>query len=510
MESSNRERARCLRAALALALLATSACGLSAVGADPAALARWRASQDGQGDVAVDDAAKGGDAADAVLPQCQTSTSCDDANVCTIDSCDAKGCHHSPASGYCSDDDACTDGDICQAGSCVAGAPAQCQASTACALSYCDKTKGCTLEAQGEGLPCGAAGWFCQVGSCTEPWAVSVAVGSQHACALSLSGVVSCWGSNDSGQFGNGSLASSAVPLTSSLSSANALAAGSAHVCALAGASVACWGLDSVLQTGDGTGKVDQKPFAVTLPAAATAVVAGAAHSCALTVKGDVYCWGSNQFGELGQATSGPAQATPQHVVGTGPFVGIAAGAHATCAFDALGALTCWGAGGGAGSAAVPPTLVEGLGPVRSVAIAESHGCAILKSGPLRCWGTNAFGELGNGSTVKDYVAPVQVLLGPQATAVSVGSVHSCALTLDGGVWCWGGHVYGQLGVGKSIDPDFVSSVPLKINDLQAVSLSAIENRTCVARLDGAVACWGKIPPAEYSLVPVVVPGTAP
>ena len=495
MESWKSELACFLRAALAVGVLTSSACGLSGVGADPAALAKWRSSHDGQG-----------------LPQCRTPTACDDANVCTIDSCDANGCHHSPASGYCSDGDACTNGDTCQSGSCVAGTPAQCQASTTCAKSYCDKTEGCTLEAQGEGGPCGAAGWFCQVGSCTEPWGVSVAVGSQHACALSVSGGVSCWGANDSGQFGNGSLASSAVPLTSSLSSANALAAGSAHVCARSGANVACWGLDADLQTGNGTGTVDQKPFAVTLPAAATAVVAGASHSCALTVKGEVYCWGSNQYGELGQATSGPAQATPQNVAGT--FVGLAAGAHTSCAYDAAGALTCWGARagtwGGLGSPAGPPTLVQGLGPVRQVAIADTHACAILKSGPLFCWGTNAFGELGNGSTVKDYVAPVQVLLGPQATAVSVGSVHSCALTLDGGVWCWGHHVYGQLGVGMSIAPDIVRSVPLKINDLQAVSLSAFENRTCVARLDGAVACWGKMPPAEYSLVPVVVPGTAP
>ena len=459
-----------------------------------------------------------GDACSGAKCAYSKTLSCDDGNVCTIDFCDPKkGCQHSSASGYCTDGDACTNGDVCLAGACTAGTPAQCAPSTACSLSACDKAKGCTLTPQPDGMGCGGTS-FCHAGNCVEPWASAVSVGTLHACAASPAGTVSCWGANMFGQLGNSEMSSSDAPVLASLPAAGAVRCGSGHCCALTGPAsaptVKCWGLDIHLQTGDSKGSSDVQPFTVTLPGVVTDVVAAQEHSCALASTGAVYCWGTNNAYELGIAQFGTDLAAPQLVSGAPPLLAIAAGTHTTCGRDAGGTLWCWGnlAGtwGGLATAYGAPTPVKGLGPVTGMGLADAHACAVLAAGDLVCWGTNATGELGNGSTGTPYAAPTKVLLAAPVAALALGKSHTCAMTTSGAVWCWGSHAHGQLGVGTVLSPANASAVPLQIPDLQAVALTAIDDRTCAVRVDGAVVCWGKVPSGSVSFVPVAVPGTTP
>ena len=150
--------------------------------------------------------------------------------------------------------------------------------------------------------------------------ATSVSVGTAHACAQMLSGGVRCWGLNSSGQLGDGTTINRPSPVVvkavggASLSGAHAVAAGSAHTCAILGsggsASVSCWGLDADGQLGDGS--LVNRSFAQTLTAPAIAgvsvIAAGGAHMVALVPSVALspvaaVGWGANKYGQIGDGS---------------------------------------------------------------------------------------------------------------------------------------------------------------------------------------------------------------
>jgi alpha-tubulin suppressor-like RCC1 family protein len=159
----------------------------------------------------------------------------------------------------------------------------------------------------------------------TKQEAISQIVsGSQSSCALGAGGIVYCWGTNFHGSLGIG-VADQSMPsgppqlvhlLGSSLPAATALGAGVAHFCAaLSGdAGIACWGADDHSQLGDGQAMDSDEPtMVIGLPSAAHVleIKAGLFHSCALLSTGEVWCWGSNLYGELGRAGIGTVEPLP-------------------------------------------------------------------------------------------------------------------------------------------------------------------------------------------------------
>lgn len=136
--------------------------------------------------------------------------------------------------------------------------------------------------------------------------ASAVTAGYQHACALLADRTVECWGNNDYGQLGNNTTTSSTTPVqVSGITSAVAITAGYQHTCAiLASGTVECWGDDQHGQLGDGlegSGIYSKTPaLAGGLPSAATQIVGGGYHTCTLLSDGSLYCWGRNDFGQLG------------------------------------------------------------------------------------------------------------------------------------------------------------------------------------------------------------------
>ena len=121
------------------------------------------------------------------------------------------------------------------------------------------------------------------------------------------------------------------------------LAAGSAHTCGVGNGQVFCWGDNRFGQLGDGSTEGRPQPVAVQgLPAAARQVVAGAVHTCALLADGAAYCWGQNRNGQLGDGTM-TNQSTPVAVQGGILFRSLHAGGALTCGFTATGAEHCWG-----------------------------------------------------------------------------------------------------------------------------------------------------------------------
>lgn len=176
----------------------------------------------------------------------------------------------------------------------------------------------------------------------------AITAGSDHTCALKSDGGVQCWGNNNFGRLGNGASSGddSSIPVevTGLSDSATAVAAGDAHTCAaLAGGGVQCWGRNSDGELGDGTTDYRDGPVLVSgLSGAVTHLTAGRAHTCGLTDGGAV-CWGDNAFGQLGD-DSAADQMAPVNVRGlSSGVVAIAAGAMHTCALTQDGAVWCWG-----------------------------------------------------------------------------------------------------------------------------------------------------------------------
>ncbi len=290
---------------------------------------------------------------------------------------------------------------------------------------------------------------------------VAVEAGWHHTCALKKSGQVMCWGNNDDGQLGDGTEVDRPAPqdVAGLMSKVTAVAVGERHSCALTAAGgVKCWGNNHNGQLGDGTRSDQITPVDVTgLTNGVQAVTAGWRHTCALTVAGGVKCWGNNHDGRLGDGTEDDKK-TPVDVTGLTGLRAVAAGWRHTCALTAVGGVKCWGnnhngqLGDGTRSDRTTPVDVVGLvSGITAVAAGWRHTCALTVAGGVRCWGKNHDGQLGDETAINSNT-PVDVRgLEGKVTVIAAGGQHTCAVP-DSYVKCWGDNEDGQLGDGTIID----------------------------------------------------------
>ena len=287
----------------------------------------------------------------------------------------------------------------------------------------------------------------------------SIGAGSNFACALTTAGGVKCWGRNDEGQLGNAGAPGSNTPVdvTGLGSGVAAIAVGWFHACALTtSGGVKCWGADGAVGNGDVGPRDGPAPVDVIgLTSGVNAIAIGGTHSCALLNAGTVKCWGWGASGELGEAAM-VARRTPVDVLGLpAGITAIGAGEGHSCALAGQGPLYCWGqnnqgqVGTGTPTAAnvTAPTQVVGLKADNSaVAAGRFRSCLLTTAGAVKCWGFNGWKELGD-DTLSRSATPVAVPgLASGVTAISVGGSHMCALAAGGAVRCWGDAATGALG----------------------------------------------------------------
>lgn len=324
-----------------------------------------------------------------------------------------------------------------------------------------------------------------------------VAAGSEFTCAVTLTGGARCWGYNYYGQLGDGGsdLHTTPVNVSGLTSGVKGVAAGASHACALTtSGSVWCWGWNTYGQIGDGTTTDRHAPVAVAGLTGATMVVAGYIHSCALTTSGGVKCWGGNHSGQLGDGTT-TDRLTPVDVLGVSGALAIVSGAYHTCVLTATRGIQCWGEnedgqlGDGTMTERHAPVDVSGLSEVQGV-YADSkghHTCAVTGTGGVKCWGYNEFGQLGDGTTTNQ-AAPVDISGLDGVTDMALGFSHTCAGTSTGGAKCWGSNSMGTLGDGTTVD----RLAPVEVAGLVgATGIAAGNFHTCAAIADGDVMCWG-------------------
>ncbi|HEY8923110.1 MAG TPA: RCC1 repeat-containing protein [Polyangia bacterium] len=330
----------------------------------------------------------------------------------------------------------------------------------------------------------------------------AISAHGRHACAVTTSGLVYCWGENAQGELGDGSTVDRPQPtLVPGVLDATAVATGAAHTCALtAVGEIWCWGANQVGQLGDGT--TDGRPWAAPVPTSSDALTlaAGAYHTCATRVDGGVVCWGANQAGQLGEGTtSNIGVPVPANGIQFGAEV--AAGDTFSCARRTDGTIGCWGdnrlgqLGTQTSIRRTQPSQEVALADVRSIGAAGDHTCALQRAGndaagnpswAALCWGHNQAGELGDGTRIDRYT-PTTLKIPLDAAEIAPGFTHTCLRTTDARVWCWGRGASGQLGTSSAIDLLFPAAV---IGVPGASALGAGGAHTC-AVVSGQPVCWG-------------------
>ena len=236
-----------------------------------------------------------------------------------------------------------------------------------------------------------------------------VGCGNNYTCAVASNGAASCWGSAGSGQLGLGAGDGGPPPdrysptQLAAISGTTAIATDDRTTCAIAGGNVWCWGANDQGQIGDGTTTTRYSPVKLSSLSNATSLALGGLHACAIA-SGQVYCWGSNDRGQLGDGKAQPKSLVPIPVQSLTDAVAVTAGYVHTCALTKAGAVYCWGGNdwGNVGDGTVmterdTPVLVSGLPPATAISAGAEHTCALLASGQAMCWGDDTYGELGDG-----------------------------------------------------------------------------------------------------------------
>jgi cysteine-rich repeat protein len=382
------------------------------------------------------------------------------------------------------------------------------QCAVECGNGVVHNTEGCDDDNNTAGDGCSAtceveAGWQCEGSpSACEPIPyTSLTNGGGHACAIRADDTVWCWGLNANGQLGDGGTSNSSVPVQVNLPGTVAISAGVWHTCAIiSDGTVWCWGLNNVGQLGNGTTTDINTPNA--LPAqvpdltGAVALETGGAHTCVTRSDDTLWCWGSNELGQLGDGTS-TNRTAPVEISGFTGFLDLSLGLAHTCAIKYDSTVWCWGQNfhGQLGVLPVTGEFEANPNPVQvfnvSGAVALSaggaHTCALTSGEAVYCWGWNNQGQSG-GSGDPKIQALVSGLSGIDAVVTGIG--HTCAKLTAGTARCFGWNLFGQLGDNTAVPS---SSSPTWVDGLTDVDvISSRADFTCVLRTNGRAWCWGK------------------
>ena len=302
---------------------------------------------------------------------------------------------------------------------------------------------------------------------------VQVSAGDEQSLAVGSDGYVYAWGNNESGQLGNGSSGGySTVPLR-------------------------------VIDPNDPRSGLT-----------AVQVSAGYYHSLALDARGNIWAWGFNQFGELGNGnninSAIPTLAQYPRDAGTVTAIQVSGGFHHTAAIDTKGNTWSWGwnwfgqlgNGNNINSAIpVPVQYPRDAGTVTAIQVSAGadHSLIIDTKGNTWAWGWNQLGELGNGSSSADANPVPGMVKYPEnagtvtAIQVSAGGYHSLAIDKNGNAWAWGGNDSGELGIGTTSKSEIPALVqyPKNAGAVTTVQVSAGGYHSLGIDKEGKTWAWG-------------------
>jgi alpha-tubulin suppressor-like RCC1 family protein len=326
-----------------------------------------------------------------------------------------------------------------------------------------------------------------------------LALGYYHTCALKQDGSVWCWGLSPDGQIGDGTFVGRPVPVQVSglASGVVEISAGTHHTCARkSDGTLWCWGYNSNGQIGDGTVSDRPAPLQVTaLGSAVAGVSCGGKDTCALKTDGTLWCWGENNFGQLGDGSTTDRHSPVQISGAPIPIAEISCGGRHTCVRSGAAAY-CWGynssgaLGDGTYTERHAPGVPVSIGPIAEITSGFlDFTCARFSSGAASCWGDNSDYQLGDGFIgVPTRNTPSSVYHLTDAAHLTADGGHACVQHSDLTVSCWGENDSGELGNAGTSN----IAAPGTVASLGPVAeVVASINHTCARKDDGTVWCWG-------------------
>jgi alpha-tubulin suppressor-like RCC1 family protein len=271
------------------------------------------------------------------------------------------------------------------------------------------------------------------------------------------------------------------------------VSAGGAHACAVRNDNtVWCWGRNDFGQLGDGSAVDSDIPVQVANVMNIVKVQAGELFTCALDDMGQVWCWGNNGAGQLGDGTNSDSRTAVQ-VRDVSGATQLAVGTEHACVLRGDGSIACWGynddgqLGDGSMTARNTPTAVTLPGAASFVSAGNDITCAALTDGSAQCWGENNDGELGVGDTAA-HTRPAPVAAVSDIAQIAAGSDFTCFMTKFGFVYCAGLNEAGQLGTGNLTSSSTPQRTPIPV---RALSIDAGSSHACIRDEVDGTWCWG-------------------
>lgn len=365
---------------------------------------------------------------------------------------------------------------------------------------------------------------------CTAtPCVVAISVGGEHTCALLRDATVRCWGNDNLGELGFGTVDAGVVTPTFTATPTEPVGLGSTTAISMGGVFdgeeadfscslnavnvVGCWGAnyyDSLGRGDAGDAGVlldpNRAPIAFSGPFAQLS--SGSAAACALDSAGNATCWGINEFGQVSATpeTFGSASiATPTAIATTAKFKQISTGLYQVCATSTDDHVWCWGSPQDGetgrvitdgGVADYAPAEVPGLSGVTQVVSGSNASCALTSDGVAHCWGlAGSLGRDDDAGVFDPTPATVAIPGGVKLTQITAHWFGFCALDDTGSVWCWGTNLNGVDGPADGGDSGIAIPVPLPtqipITDVIQISSQSAGEHVCALILGGSVKCWG-------------------
>lgn len=283
----------------------------------------------------------------------------------------------------------------------------------------------------------------------------------------------------------------------------NGIISQSGGSCTAAGAAGAlyCWGQDQYGEVGNGSATgVIAAPQLIGSSTSWEAVSAGETSTCGID-SGKLYCWGNDGKGQVGNGSPSGNVTAPQQIGSNTSWSEIAVGNAFACGIDG-GKLFCWGedasgkVGNGSSSSSnvLAPQQIGSSSTWETVSTSptHSHACAI-DAGKLYCWGLDSDGQVGNGATTGTIHAPQQIGSSTTWTHVVAGGAHTCGINA-GQLYCWGLNTKGQVGNGSALPAADVTAPQLIGSSTTWTAITGGDTYSC--GIDGGkLYCWGE---SEY------------
>lgn len=297
-----------------------------------------------------------------------------------------------------------------------------------------------------------------------------VTLGFSHACARDGDMNLGCWGNNDHGQLGDGTRITRRTAVqVDGLVEARRSSSGAHHNCTMTDESPArifCWGKNAHGQIGTGDTEDQLVPFEVPGFTDPIRVGCGADYSCAVEASGELYCWGLNDRGQLGlDPATNPVVLTPTLIPGLPALERVYPGNKHTCLRTQGTRLPyCWGSndfgqlGDGGTTSRFTPELIDNIGEVGVLYTGNRHTCVHNGDQEVYCFGANEYGQLGTAKSPTPQTTPALVGTDIQFFNGKL-SEHTCRVGLDGILVCSGLNDSGQLGTGTYESTDVLTPV---------------------------------------------------